>query len=261
MNRKTASFVLFAWILGLYLIVSLPMHAQVTGGTLAGTVTDVSGAVVPNAQISIRNTATGATRDFTSDAAGSYTAPNLTAGTYEVRAMARGFSTAVQSNVVLGVGAQQLLNFSMKVGETTQTVEVTTEAPLVQLTSSTLSGEVEAQTVRELPLNGRDWTQLATLEPGVAKIETQMSYDTSARGNRGFGSQYSVSGGRTTFNNYRIDGISVVDYGNAAPGNVIGVVLGVDSIQEFSVLRGGFSAEYGRAASGVVNAISKSGTN
>src|SRR5258707_664340 len=82
------------------------------------------------------------------------------------------------------------------------------------LTSSALSGEVEAQTVRELPLNGRDWTQLATLEPGVAKIETQMSYDTSARGNRGFGSQYSISGGRTTFNNYRIDGISVVDYGN-----------------------------------------------
>src|SRR5207302_1797617 len=146
----------------------------------------------------------------------------------------------------------------MKIGQTTQKVQVTESEPAVQLTSSTLSGEVEAQTVRELPLNGRDWTQLATLQPGVDKIETQMSYDTSARelplngrdwtqlatlqpgvdkietqmsydtsarGNRGFGSEYTISGGRTTFNNYRIDGISVVDYANAAPGDVIGVVL------------------------------------
>jgi len=86
---------------------------------------------------------------------------------------AKGFSTAVQPNVVLGVGAQQLLNFSMKVGQTSQTIEVTTQAPQVQLTSSALSGEVASATVRELPLNGRDWTQLAALQPGVARIETR----------------------------------------------------------------------------------------
>jgi hypothetical protein len=237
------------------------VRAQVAGATLSGTVNDPSGAVVPNAQVSARNTATGVTRAATTDSAGFYSIPNLLPGTYEVTVTAPGFSTAVQSGIALAVGAQQQLNIAMKIGETTQKVQVTEAAPAVQLTSSTLSGEVQAQTVRELPLNGRDWTQLATLQPGVDKIETQMSYDTSARGNRGFGSEYTISGGRTTYNNYRIDGISVVDYANAAPGDVIGVVLGVDAIQEFSVLTGGFSAEYGRAAGGVVNAVSKSGTN
>src|SRR6266852_1885813 len=153
MNPKATRFVLFAWILGFCLMVSLPLRAQVAGATLSGTVTDASGAVVPNAQVSIRNTATGVSRDFTTDSAGFYSAPNLLAATYEVRVSAKGFSTAAQSNVVLGVGAQQLLNYSLKVGQTSQTVEVTTEAPLVQLTSSTLTGEVESQTVRELPLN------------------------------------------------------------------------------------------------------------
>src|ERR1700687_1964142 len=243
------------------LFAAVAAYSQVTGATLAGTVTDASGAAIPGAQVSVRNTATGNTREFTTDSAGFYTAPNITAGTYEVRASAKGFSTAVQPNVVLGVGAQQLLNFSMKVGQTSQTIEVTTRAPQVQLTSSTLSGEVASATVRELPLNGRDWTQLATLQPGVARIETQVSYDDAGRGTRGFGAELTISGGRSTFANYRIDGVRVVDYANATPGSVIGGTLGVDAIQEFSVLTGGFSAEYGRASSGVVNAISKSGTN
>ena len=187
--------------------------------------------------------------------------PNIVPGDYEVRVTATGFSTAVQSSLALAVGQQQQLNFSMKVGQTSQTVQVTEAAPQVELTSSALSGQVLSETVRELPLNGRDWTSLATLQPGVARIETQMSYDTSARGNRGFGGELTISGQRSTFNNYRIDGISVNDYAMAAPGNVLGVVLGVDAIQEFSVLTGGFPAEYGRGTGGVVNAISKSGTN
>src|SRR3984893_12661108 len=243
------------------LLFASQVRAQVSGATLSGTVNDPSGAVVPSAEVSARNTATGVTRQATADSAGFYSLPNLLPGDYEVTVTAPGFNTAVQSNVALAVGAQQQLNLAMKIGETTQKAQATESAPAVQLTSSTLSGEVEAQTVRELPLNGRDWTQLATLQPGVDKIETQMSYYTSARGNRGFGSEYTISGGRTTFNNYRIDGISVVDYANAAPGDVLGVVLGVDAIQEFSVLTGGFSAEYGRASGGVVNAVSKSGTN
>jgi outer membrane receptor protein involved in Fe transport len=242
-------------------MVSLPLRAQVTGATLSGTVTDSSGAVIPNAQITAKNMATGGTREVTADAAGLYSIPNLLPGSYEVRVSAKGFSTAVQSNITLAVGAQQQLNFPMKVGETATTVEVTEAAPQIELTSSTLTGQVESQTVRELPLNGRDWTSLATLQPGVNQIETQMSFDTSARGNRGFGSELTVSGGRPTFNNYRIDGISVNDYANAAPGSVIGATLGVDAVQEFSVLTGGFSAEYGKASGGVVNAITKSGTN
>jgi hypothetical protein len=243
------------------LLVSVPARAQVTGATLSGTVTDASGGVIAGAQISIKNTATGVTRELTTDSAGLYSAPNLLAGTYEVRVSAKGFRTSVQSNLTLAVGAQQQLNIPMKVGETSQTIEVTEAAPQIDLTSSTLTGQVESQTVLDLPLNGRDWTSLATLHPGVNLIETQMDYATSARGNRGFGAELTISGQRTTNNNYRLDGISVNDYANSGPGNVIGAALGVDAIQEFSVLTGGFSAEYGKASGGVLNAITKSGTN
>jgi hypothetical protein len=239
---------------------SIPVRAQVTGATLNGTVTDASGAVISNAQVDIRNTATGITKDVTTDAAGFYTAPNLPAGPYEVKVSAAGFNTAA-STVTLAVGAQQTLNVPMKVGETSQTVQVTEAAPQIDLTSSTLTGQVESRTVVDLPLNGRDWTSLATLHPGVALIEEQVGYETSARGNRGFGAELTVSGQRTTNNNYRLDGISVNDYANSGPGNVIGSALGVDAIQEFSVLTGGFAAEYGKAAGGVVNAITKSGSN
>src|SRR5712671_5714031 len=261
MNPKTASLVLFACVLGLCLVVSVPVHAQVTGATLSGTVTDASGAVIAGAEVSVRNTATGISKDTTTDSAGFYTVPNLPAGVYEVRVTAEGFSTAVQSNLTLAVGAQQQLNFALKIGTTSETVQVTAAAPQIELTSSTLTGQVESQTVLDLPLNGRDWTSLATLHPGVNLIETQMVYSDSARGNRGFGDELTISGQRTTNNNYRLDGVSVNDYANSGPGNVIGAALGVDAIQEFSVLTGGFSAEYGKASGGVVNAITKSGTN
>src|SRR5712692_2722742 len=262
MNSKTACFVLFACILGFCLVVSHPLSAQVVGATLSGTVTDASGAVIPNAQITAKNTATGVSREATSDAAGFYLIPNLLPGSYEVRVTAKGFSTSVQSNITLAVGAQQLLNFPMRVGETTQTVQVTEAAPQIELTSSTLSGQIESTTILDMPLNGRDWASLATLSPGVNAVEVQMPFETGARrGNRGFGSQLTISGGKPTQNNYRLDGLSINDYGNAGPGSVLGGNLGVDAIQEFSVLTGSFSAEYGRASAGIVNAVSKSGTN
>jgi hypothetical protein len=259
MKKVVATGVFMALMFCLF--TSIPAYAQVTGATLNGTVTDASGAAIANAQVSLSNAATGITRDATTDSAGYYTISNIVPGVYEVRVLASGFSSALQSSLNLAVGQQQQLNFTLKVGETSQTIQVNEAAPQIDLTSSALTGQVESETVRDLPLNGRDWTSLATLQPGVKKIETQVSYDTSGRGNRGFGSELTVSGQRSTFNNYRIDGVSVVDYANSAPGNVIGVVLGVDAIQEFSVLTGGFPAEYGRATGGVVNAISRSGTN
>jgi carboxypeptidase family protein/TonB-dependent receptor-like protein len=238
-------------------------YAQVVGATLSGTITDPSGSVVPNAQVSVRNTATGVTRAVTADTAGLYVLPNLLPGTYEVSVTAPGFNTARESNVALAVGAEQQLNFSLKVGETTQTVQVTEAVPMVQATSSTLTSEVESTTVRELPLNGRDWASLATLAPGVTGLngEVQLPFESGAlRGNRGFGSQLTISGGRPTQNNYRLDGLSISDYTNGS-GSVMGATLGVDAIQEFSVITGNYSAEYGRTSGGVINAVSKSGTN
>src|SRR5205823_14063775 len=250
------------FVLALTLFSSIAAHAQVTGAALSGTVTDATGAVIPGAMISIKNRATGVVRNVMTDEAGLYSAPNLLAGNYDVTGSQPGCSSVVQSNITLTVRAQQQLNISMKVGESAQLIEVTEAAPLVQVTSSVIGGQVEATTVRELPLNGRDWASLATLSPGVNAIETQMPFENGAvRGNRGFGAQLTISGGRPTQNNYRLDGLSINDYGNGGPGSVLGVSLGVDAIQEFSVLTGNYSAEYGRTSGGVVNAVSKSGTN
>src|SRR5262245_49045980 len=261
---ETFRFLLAFWFaLAFTVLTSVPATAQVTGATLSGIVTDASGAVIPGVMVSIKNRATAIVRNVTTDEAGFYSAPNLQAGNYDVTAAQPGFSTVVQSNIALTVGAEQQLNISMKVGESAQLVEVTEAAPLVQVTSSIISGVVESTTVRELPLNGRDWASLATLSPGVTGLnqEVQLPFESgNLRGNRGFGSQLSISGGRPTQNNYRLDGLSIADYTNGS-GSVVGVTLGVDAIQEFSVITGNYSAEYGRTSGGVINAISKSGTN
>ena len=246
----------------LVLTASLPVHAQVAGGTLSGTVSDKSGAVIAGVQISIKNVATGLVRNIDTDTAGFYTAPNLLPGNYEISVSARGFATQVQTGITLEVGAQQVLNITMRVGQVAETVVVTAEAPEVQLATSSIGAVVNSTTVRELPLNGRSWTDLATLQPGVGAVQTQASYATGGlRGNRGFGNQISVAGARPQQNNYRLDGISINDYANGGPGSVIGGNLGVDAIQEFSVLTSNPSAEYGRTSGGVVNAITRSGTN
>jgi len=245
--------------LSLAVLASTPVHAQVAGATLSGTVTDASEAPVADAKIAIANTATGVVRDVTTDSAGFYSAPNLLPGIYEITATAPGFSMYRQKDLTLTVGASRGVNISLQVGQVSQHVDVVGTTPDVQLTSSTISAEVNATTVRELPLNGRDWTQLATLQPGVTSVRVEAGY--TDRGNRGFGFLLSVTGHQPFENNYRINGISINDYSNGAPGSTLGVNLGTDAIQEFSVLTSNYSAEYGRASGGVINAITKSGTN
>ncbi len=240
-----------------------PVRAQVAGATLTGTVTDSSGATIPKAQLTITDLSTGVAREVESDSAGLYSAPNLLPGTYDVKVAAPGFSTTLRKGVTLTVGARQILDIAMQVGQVSQTVEVTTDVVAVELTSSTVSGAVNATSVRELPLNGRDWIQLATLQPGIATTRTQASGSSgnANRGSLGYGNQFSGSGHRPYENNFRINGITVNDYANGAPGSVIGGALGVDAIQEFSVLTTNYTAEYGRTTGAIINAISKSGTN
>jgi outer membrane receptor protein involved in Fe transport len=246
-------------ILALMVFVSTPVHAQVAGATVSGTIADATGAVVPDAKVSIKNTATGVTRDITTDSAGFYSAPNLLPGVYDITVEAPGFSTYTQTGLTLSVGAVRAVSISLRVGHVGEQVQVSATAPDVQLASSTLSAEVDSTTERELPLNGRDWTQLATLQPGVTGVRVEAG--SSNRGNRGYGTLLSISGHQPYENNYRINGISINDYSNGSPGSSLGVNLGVDAIQEFSVLIGNYSAEYGRASGGVVNGITKSGTN
>jgi hypothetical protein len=237
--------------------------AQVAGATLSGTVRDPSGGLIPNAQVSIMNVATALTRTVSTDSDGFYSAPNLLPGDYEVTTTAAGFATRVQTGLTLTVGAQQVLNYTLQVGQLSEKVQVTGEAPAVQLASSTISNTVDSTTVRELPLNGRDWTLLAALQPGITALGSVQQTVSSGynRGNRGYGTQLTISGARPQQNNYRIDGISVNDYANGGPGSVLGSTLGVDAIQEFSVLSSTYSAEYGRTSGGVINAVTRSGTN
>src|ERR1700738_1247971 len=235
--------------------------AQVVGGTILGTITDPSGAVVPQAQILIRNLANGTTRDVESDAAGFYAAPNLLPGIYDVSASATEFATNIKKDITLTVGSQQVLNFTLSVGQVAESVEVNS-ASMIDLATSAIGAVVDETTIRELPLNGRSWTDLATLQPGVLVVETQSPFTAgSNRGNRGFENEVTINGARPQQNNYRLDGISIEDFANGGSGSVLGGNVGVDAIQEFSVLTSNVSAEYGRTSGGVINAVTRAGTN
>jgi hypothetical protein len=241
---------------------SAPARGQVAGGTLSGTITDPSEKYVPQAQVSIRNMATGITTAVTTNSDGFYIAANLLPGDYQVTISAPGFDTEIKSGIRISVGSLQVFDLALRIGTVSHKVEVSTDAPAIQTSSSELSATVTATTVRELPLNGRSWTDLAALQAGVSTIQTQPTFSVGAdRGNRGFGQQLTISGARPQQNNYRLDGSSINDYANGAPGSVLGGNLGVDAIQEFSVLTSNYSAEYGKTSGGVVNAITRSGTN
>jgi hypothetical protein len=238
-------------------------YAQLAGANLSGSVKDESGASVPNAQISIREIETDARREIQSNSEGLYSAPNLTPGTYEVTVTAQGFTSLVLKNLTLTVGSERTLDITLKVGQLSQKIEVNSSLPNVETASSTVGATVEQKMIVELPLNGRDWTLLATLQPGVTALraQAQTGSNGSNRGNRGFGNQLSDSGHRPYENTYRVDGININDYSNGAPGSVLGIALGVDAIQEFNVVTTNYSAEYGRTSGAVINSITKSGTN
>jgi len=256
-----SAFVVFLAVVLCFLL-PVGVYAQVSGATLSGTISDATGAVLGNVQVSIKNEDTGEVRTVTVDSAGFYSAPNLLPGKYDVTVTAQGFATALQKDVTLTVGGQQVLNIKMKVGQVSEQVVVTDLPPSVDLATSTVGGVVRQDAVVQLPLNGRDWTSLATLQPGVDSVGSiQANTGGPDRARRGYGLQMTISGTRPTQNNYRIDGISVNDYTNGGPGSVEGSTLGVEAVQEFSVLTSNYSTEYGRTSGGVVNALTKPGSN
>jgi hypothetical protein len=249
-------------VLLLFHVATENLRAQVAGGTISGTAIDSSGRAIENVKITITNIATGVTREVTTNGEGFYSAPNLLPGTYEVKFSAPGFRTEARKDITLTVGASVALDQTLRVGSITETVVVQSEIPAVQTSSSDISAVVNATTVRELPLNGRSWTDLAQLQAGVSAIHTQPDFSAGTdRGNRGFGQQLTISGARPQQNNYRLDGVSLNDYANGAPGSVLGGNLGVDAIEEFSVITSNYEADYGKTSGGVVNAITRSGTN
>jgi hypothetical protein len=235
--------------------------AQVAGGTVSGNVRDSSGGAIARAHVAVKNSEMAILRSAEADNNGIYTAPNLVPGTYEISASKNGFETVVRSGVVITVGSVEVIDFKLNPGEVKTTIEVSGTPPAIQLATSTLEATENSTTVRELPLNGRDWTTLAQLQPGVGGVYQLPLGLSNQRANRGLGMQLSIGGTRPQGNNYRLDGISINDYSNAGPGSVLGVLLGVEAVQEFSVVTNNAPASYGRTSGGVINSITRSGTN
>lgn len=247
-----------ATVVALFLLCVATAFGQEIGGTISGTVTDPSGAAVASANIAVRNLGTGEDRKTTTDADGSYRVPSLPPGNYQVRIEATGFRTEVRAGISLAVAQHAAIDVQLVVGAQTQTVEVTEAAPLIEATSSALSGLVDERQMRDLPLNGRDFFQLTMLQPGVVPT---LNAGPNPWGQGGI-TKAAVNGLRPTFNNITIDGTDVNDptY-NIPPGGASGDFLGVEGIREFRVLTNTMSAEYGRNAGAAISAITQSGTN
>ncbi len=264
-SRSGATGSAFCLLACLAVVVSVlspsPLRGQVVGGSVSGTISDKSGAVVANATVSMKNLATGVTTAVTTNSQGLYSIPNLLPGNYQQTVSAAGFENSIRSGLVLTVGAQVVSNIEMKVGSVTESVQVSDQPPDIQLESSTISGNMDSRTIVELPLNARSWTDLAQLQPGVSTIRALAPVSSTDRLGRGLGVELSVSGGRPQQNNYLLNGISINDYTNQAPGSILGGNLGVDAVSEFSVLTSNQGAEYGRTSGGVISAITRSGTN
>src|SRR3984893_1569380 len=238
------------------------LQAQITNASLTGRVTDPTKGVVPGAKVTLTNISTNVQSQGTTNDTGSYYVTNLLPGTYRMQVEKLGFKTVIKPGIVLHVQDVLEVNFEMAVGSVAESITVEAGAPTVELTTAAISAVVNATTIRELPLNGRSWTELVLLQPGVTSVHTEFVVSNSSkRGRRGYGNEMAVGGSRPMQNNYRLDGISLDDYSNGAPGGVLGVQLGVDAIQEFSVITSNYTAEYGRTSGGVVNAITRSGTN
>lgn len=229
--------------------------AQSVSASIQGTVSDATGAVLPGVSVTIRNVGTGDARELVTDAEGRYLAPVLPPGEYELRAALQGFQTVERRGLRLAVGQGAVVNLSLGVGREEQ-VTVTGEAPRMQLTSGAVSGVVGAREINDLPLNGRSFQQLALLQPGV---QAALAAGNDVVGGRT--PKISINGARPEHNNFLLDGTDINNVYNKTPGSAAGVLLGVDAVQEFQVLTNAYSAEFGRSAGGVINAVTRSGTN
>ncbi len=261
MNRKPIStWILRAWlaitaVMLFTLLSAQPLRAQVDAGTILGTVSDASGAPINGAKVTLTNEGTSASLSTITGPEGSYKFTPLKIGSYKVTASFQGFQTTTQINIPVDVGADVVINFTLKPGAVTETVEVSAAPPVLETQSGSVGQVVDSRSVNDLPLNGRNFTFLAQLAAGVNTPQAD------TRGNAASGA-FAANGNRPAQNNYLLDGIDnnsdTVDFLN---GTNFVVLPPVDAIEEFKVQTTGFSAEYGRSGAAVLNATIKSGTN
>ncbi len=231
--------------------------AQATTGTITGTAFDESKAVLPGVTVHVQNVETGVTRAVVTDARGGFRALELPPGIYTVTAELAGFTTARRENLVVEIGRTVTADLSLKISAVSETVTVEGAVANIELSSTVAGGVVSTTQIAELPLNGRSFMQLATLQPGVT-----ISRATARDFTGGFGNvQVSIGGARPEMTGYLLEGTNIADISDKAPSSMAGVMLGVDAVKEFSVQTHDYAAEFGRAAGGVISAVTKSGTN
>jgi hypothetical protein len=244
-------------MLGLTTLLPAFAAAQGTTGSISGTVTDAQKAVMPGVTITVVQTETGAQRTLVSDEHGRYSVLNLSPGPYKVTAELAGFRTVVRDQLTVAIGKDLLVDIPMNVGGVEEQVTVTGETSNVSIGSTTAGGVVSTQQISELPLNGRNFMQLATLTPGVITSRGTAKDFTGGFG----GTQLAIGGARPEQTGYLMDGTNIADISDKAPSSMAGVMLGVDTVREFNVMTHGYNAEFGRAAGGVMSAVTKSGSN
>jgi len=248
------------WSISVFLIVfaltliATPLFAQKITGTISGVVSDPTGAVVPQATVTIANTETGLVRTVTTNEIGEYTAPDLPNGNYRITVKQASFKETVTSNVELHVASTALVNIQLQMGNTTEQIMVEANAIQVQIDSAQLGEVVLAGQVSDLPLNGRNFVALTQLQPGVAAAR---SYDAVGKGLKG-GVDFAVNGNSMDNNLFLVDGANNNDVGS---NRTILVYPSIESIQEFKMLRNSYGAEYGQASGAIVNIVTKSRTN
>src|SRR5262245_31326989 len=234
---------------------SLPGIAMITSATVSGTIKDQTGAVLPGVDVVVKNLDTGLTRSVVSDGNGFFTVPGLPPGTYETRASLTGFGTSVE-RLVLAVGQEAGISLTLKVSATEESVTVVGASPLVDTRAGAMSAVVTEKAISELPLNGRNYIDLALLQPGVNNFSEKDSTSSSNRGTK-----LNINGMSFRSNSYLLDGANMRGYAGTATVSAAETTLGVETIQEFRVVTNAYSADYGRAMGGVISLVTKSGTN
>jgi hypothetical protein len=236
----------------------LRVHAQTTG-TIYGTVSDTTGAAIARSTVTVKNIATNLTRTAATDGAGSYNFTLLPVGLYNISVTANGFKPYVRERVELQVEQNLRVDFNLEVGQITEQVVITAEAPQVDAASSTLGKVVEERRIVDLPLNGRNFLELGVLQAGVVPPAAGIDVVGSGTNNTpgGTASNFSVNGMRITSNNHLLDGVNNVE---PVTGSAM-IVPSPDTLQEFRILTNAYSAEFGRAGGSIVTVVTKSGSN
>jgi hypothetical protein len=237
------------------------LHAQVVGGSISGTVSDPSGALIPNAHVVIRNEDTGTQRTLVTGATGNFTAPSLPVGSYTIAVEASGFAHFARKGVTLTVGQSLSLNLALAVSGA-ETVDVQSTPQTVNTSTEQVSGLVDSRQVKELPLNGRSYDQLLSLNPGTVNSTNQRSGGTGTS-NSSVGNMFSISGRRPQDNLFLLNGIEYTGASliNVTPGGTSGQLLGIDGIREFNVVADTYSAAYGKRDGAQISIVTTGGTN